>query len=116
MKRPEKIWVGSLLYRVVYSNDAINSIAAPQNKHLLGNVNSGSLIITIDDRVTEQIIRDTLFHEVIHYIWREAGIDIHTDRNEEQLIDILITRIVSLYGVNPESLNHRTKFLKSSIH
>lgn len=100
MRRPDLVWVGAKRYTVTYSNDAIRLKSADHQKDLLGNTNHHSLEIIIDDAPAEQVIRDTLLHEVLHCLWEDAGIR-EMELTEEELVGSLTPRLMSVLRVNP---------------
>lgn len=101
MKRPDLIWVGALPYAVTYDHDAIRIAAANMQKDIVGHSQHHTLQITVDNDVAEQVIRDTLLHEVLHCIWNDAGM-VALEMTEEGIISCLTPRLVSVLRVNPE--------------
>lgn len=101
MKRPDLIWVGALPYTVAYDHDAIRITAADIRKDIVGHSQHHTLQITVNDDVAEQVIRDTLLHEVLHCIWNDAGMA-GLEMTEEEIIGCLTPRLVSVLRVNPE--------------
>ncbi len=105
MKRPELVWVGAKPYTVTYSNEKIRLKSADRQKGLLGNTDHCSLEIIIDDAPVEQVIRDTLLHEVLHCIWEDAGIR-DMEMTEEDIVGCVSPRLVSVLRVNPELVEY----------
>lgn len=101
MKRPDKIRVGAMLYKISYSKTDMNAISITRNTHLLGNANHHDLQITIDDTINEQVIRDTLMHETIHALWISGGLEELDGMTQEQIVNCLTPRFVAVLRANP---------------
>lgn len=105
--RPSLIWVGALPYTVTYSHEKIMLKSAERNLSLLGNTDNHSLEIIVDDDPQEQVIRDTLLHEVMHCIWNESGIG-DLEMTEENIVGCITPRLVSVLRINPELVAYLT--------
>ena len=98
-KRPTQVWVGARPYSIEYDHDKI--IIKYGGERLLGVSNHHNLTILIDDDVAEQTIRDTLWHEIMHCIWSDAGMKDLT-MTEEDMVGLVTPRLVSMMRVNPD--------------
>ena len=100
MKRPETIKVGAMSYKVVYDKAALDAIAVLSHKHLMGDTSHLHLLMTIDDTLPEQVIRDTLLHETLHTLWVSGGFG-DLEMTQEQLVSALTPRLLSVLRDNP---------------
>jgi len=104
--RPTEIWVGAKPYQVVYDKAAMDAESVKREHRLLGLSQHTNLRIIINNEVPEQILRDTLIHEMLHCLWIDAGMDELESLTEEQIISCLAPRLVSVLRVNPELLKY----------
>ena len=108
MQRPDTIWVGAFPYSVVYDKAKIDAKSVEQRAHLLGSSNHHDLIITLDDSVAEQVIRDTLLHEILHCTWATSGLTEMVDLTEEQIAAAVAPQLVYVFRANPELVEYLT--------
>jgi len=101
VKRPTQVWVGATPYSIEYNHDKLMQKCGEERKSLLGVSNHHNLTILIDDGVAEQVVRDTLWHEITHCLWSDAGMK-DLDMNEEDIVGLLTPRLVSMMRVNPD--------------
>jgi hypothetical protein len=105
VKRPTEVWVGAHLYTIEYDHDKMMIKCGEERKALLGVSHHHNLSILIDDGVAEQVIRDTLWHEIMHCIWINAGMQ-DLNMNEEDIIGLVTPRLVSMMRVNPDVMSY----------
>ncbi|KKL69757.1 hypothetical protein LCGC14_2111710 [marine sediment metagenome] len=105
VKRPSLVWIGARPYTIEYSHDKIMIKCGEERKALLGTSNHHNLTVLIDDGVAEQTIRDTLWHEIMHLVWYDAGTG-DMSMNEEEIVGTLTPRLVSMMRVNPEVMTY----------
>jgi hypothetical protein len=105
VKRPDMVWVGAKLYTIEYDHDKMMIKCGEERKALLGVTHHHNLTILIDDGCAEQVIRDTLWHEIMHCIWTDTGMYDLT-MNEEDIIGLITPRLVSMMRVNPDVMSY----------
>ena len=101
VKRPTQVWIGAHLYSIEYDHEKMMVKCGAERKSLLGVSNHHDLFILVDDDVAEQVIRDVLWHEIMHCIWAECGMQ-DLDMSEEDIIGLMTPRLVSMMRVNPD--------------
>lgn len=106
IERPSQVWIGAHLYSIDYDHDEMMRHCGERHKDLLGVSNHHNLYILIDDGVAEQLIRDVLWHEIMHCIWAESGTNELSNMSEEEIVSVLTPRIVSMMRVNPDVMSY----------
>ena len=108
MNRPDVIWIGAFPYTVTYSKAAIDAISVDKHSPLLGNTDHHNLSIIIDDTMAEQMIRDTLLHEILHAIWATSGLIEFDDLTQEQMVSTVAPQLVYVLRSNPDLVAYLT--------
>lgn len=88
MKKPDKIKIGDLRYKIQFCNDIYS---ANDHRKLYGEIDYKTQVIKIDKTSTQERIKNTLLHEVIHGLNDGYVLDI-----EEKTIDLLATSLINL--------------------
>ncbi len=102
-ERPTQVWVGATPYSISYDHDELMKFNGEKQRSFLGVSNHHNLFIIIDGNAAEQVIRDTLMHEIMHCLFTEAGLaPMIGQLDEEELCSTLSPRLVSMLRVNPE--------------
>ncbi len=86
--------VGAFDYRVVEVERLQNDDRSP----LLGKVDVRDLTIAIDAEADDQVKQTTLWHEMMHAILVQAGLDEH----DEKVLEVLCYGIVGILRDNPQ--------------
>ncbi|KKL51030.1 hypothetical protein LCGC14_2299560 [marine sediment metagenome] len=106
VERPAQIWIGAKPFSVIYDKDVLDRHNGRDRQDRIGRTDTRGLEITIDPTLAEQIIRDTLLHECLHAVWIDAGLDEMESLTEEQIVNTLTPRLVSMMRVNPELMDY----------
>lgn len=95
----QRVKIGHVVFDVVPMHEAPRKERKERN---FGFVKFREARIFVDDTVgaSEQV--DTLFHEVLHVIYRNAGMS--TDATEESVVTALATGLTTVFYDNPRLL------------
>lgn len=102
MNRPTEVWVGAKLYSVLFDKAKLDGYNGRDRKDRVGYMSQRNLEIIIDDSMAEQMVRETLLHEVLHAVWSDAGLDEMEGLTEEQIISTLTPRFMLVLRANPQ--------------
>lgn len=104
--RPTLVWIGAKPFLIEYDKAVLDGHNGRDRKDRMGRTDMRDLEITIDHTLAEQVIRDTLLHECLHAVWIDAGLDEMENLTEEQIINTIAPRLVSMMRVNPELMEY----------
>ena len=94
--RPSRVKVGFFNYRINWRSEE-DWLSSPLNNDMQGmhDAHTGCLHIRVQESVHEQILRETLMHEILHAIWWHQGLrDFSFPRKTDHLGDDQEERIV----------------------
>lgn len=100
-KLPSKIRVGSTTYAVRYNKAELDAISVAQKSDYVGHTHHHQLVMTVDDTVASEVMRDTVLHEVLHALWYSTGLTEFAEFTEEQAVSVLAPALMSVLRNNP---------------
>jgi len=106
--RPTQVWVGPFPYRVEYNDAAIDNICVREQKDVIGHTDHRAITITIRESMSEQQIRDTLLHEILHCIFGVSGLYERKEPTEEEIVSSIAPTLVWALRVNRELVEYLT--------
>jgi hypothetical protein len=96
------VQVGPNRYRVVLDQAAIDRIGAEGGTDLLGDTDREKLVITLSPGAAEDVVRETLLHEVLHAVFDVTGLGHEIgNKREEALIRRLSPALLDVIRRNP---------------
>lgn len=101
MKLPEKVKVGGTEYRI--------ELAEPRDEDNVGEARFREALILVHPDLAEDVLRTTFWHELLHAMYYDAGLDTIDQPTEEQVVDLLAQRLVALVDDNPGLLGTFTR-------
>jgi hypothetical protein len=108
-KRPTKVLVGGLVYRVKYDEASLKAAKARELEDLNGHCANDQLLITVDGSMAEPNVREILLHEILHACHWAAGAPLtlmKEDDPEEGLVRVLSPRLMGVLRNNPDVLEY----------
>lgn len=99
MEIPEKVKIGLYEYRV----EETDEVLLVDHKECKGRIEYDNLTIKIKKELQDQLKLQTLWHEIIHGIIKEFGINLDSEHwTEESKVDWIATGVLSVLKDNPE--------------
>jgi hypothetical protein len=86
--------IGALDYQVV----EVERLQADDRSALIGLINTHELVIQVETRLDPQMKLTTVWHETLHGLLCQAGIDEH----DEKTLEVLSYGIVQVLRDNPQ--------------
>ena len=96
MKIPNKISLGCFVYSILEDSDG-------NMPEALGEMNSILKRIRIRKNLTEQVKRETLFHEILHACFDETRLQ---HELEETMVCTLSPRLMEVFKRNPKLMKY----------
>ena len=87
MNPPKHVTVGPFRYRLVLDRAAIDRISAGEGERHQGLSDTDRLVVTVDPDLHPQIVRETVFHELLHCCFALIGAsDCLSHEQEESVV------------------------------
>jgi len=101
MGRIDKIKIGGIYFDIVRKENLVHPV---DNRRLDGHILYGESKIYLDDAMSPQAEMQTVWHEVVHGILTQAGMDA-----KENLIDCIAYGIIMVLVDNPQLADVKPK-------
>jgi len=106
MKKPKKVLIGTVPHRIVYDHKIVDK--AVGHTDALGVSLHKKQLIAIDERLNKEMMKETLFHEVLHCLFFCNGITAPIvkekllDHAEEALVSAISPAVQRFFLENPK--------------
>lgn len=109
MKAPATVKIGSRTYDVVIDKNAINACAATGAAGFgqYGECNHEQLVMTVDPEQADIMVRETVFHEILHACCNITGLSEELgEKTEESVVLRLSPVIIAFLLENPKMVSY----------